>query len=91
MRAWTRCPSATRYFASRGIDQHFQVDGLESPAEITSWLRPLEYYSAALREAGFVITDIREPHPTDEQLRSDPWWRQAFPAARFILLSAERR
>jgi len=82
---------AARYFASRGIDQHFQVDGLESPAEITSWLRPLEYYSAALREAGFVITDIREPHPTDEQLRGDPWWRQAFPTALFILLSAERR
>lgn len=82
---------ASRYFASRGIDQHFQVDGLESPSEITSWLRPLEYYSATLRDAGFVITDIREPHPTDEQLRNDPWWRDGFPAPLFILLAAERR
>jgi 2-polyprenyl-3-methyl-5-hydroxy-6-metoxy-1,4-benzoquinol methylase len=82
---------ASRYFASRGIDQHFQVDGLESPSKITSWLRPLEYYSTTLRESGFVLTDLREPHPTDEQLQHDPWWRDAFPAPLFILLTAERR
>jgi 2-polyprenyl-3-methyl-5-hydroxy-6-metoxy-1,4-benzoquinol methylase len=82
---------ATRYFTPRGIDQHFRVDGLESPSMITSWLRPLEYYSGTLRDAGFVIADLREPHPTHEQLRSDPWWRQGFPTALFILLIAERR
>ena len=82
---------ARRYFASRGVDQHFLVDGLESPSMITSWLRPLEYYSGTLRDAGFVITDLREPHPTDEQLQNDPWWREAFPTALFILLAAERR
>jgi 2-polyprenyl-3-methyl-5-hydroxy-6-metoxy-1,4-benzoquinol methylase len=81
----------SRYFTSRGIDQHFQVDGLESPSVITSWLRPLEYYSRTLRDAGFVITDLREPHPTDEQLQNDPWWREGFPTALFILLMAERR
>ncbi|MFC4589312.1 class I SAM-dependent methyltransferase [Sphaerisporangium corydalis] len=82
---------ASRYFTPRSVDQHFMVDGLESPSVITSWLRPLEYYSTTLREAGFVMTDLREPRPTDEQLRDDPWWREGFPAALFILLVAERR
>jgi SAM-dependent methyltransferase len=82
---------ASEYFAQRGIDQHFHVDGLESPAMITSWLRPLEFYSTTLREAGFVITDLREPRPTDEQLKNDPWWHEGFPTALFLLLAAERR
>ena len=82
---------AEEYFASRGIDQRFLVDGLESPSVITSWLRPLEYYAGTLRDAGFVIADLREPHPTAEQLRDDPWWRKGFPTARFLLLIAERR
>ena len=82
---------AEEYFASRGIDQRFLVDGLESPSAITSWLRPLEFYAGTLRDAGFVIADLREPHPSPEQLREDPWWRQGFPTAMFILLIAERR
>ncbi len=82
---------AQEYFASRGIDQHFLVDGLESPSMITSWLRPLEYYAGTLRDAGFVIADLREPHPSEEQLRDDPWWRKGFPTAMFMLLIAERR
>ena len=41
--------------------------------------------------AGFVITDLREPHPADERLQHDPWWRDAFLAALFILPTAERR
>ncbi|MFV2171724.1 class I SAM-dependent methyltransferase [Actinomadura sp. LOL_016] len=82
---------ASRYFRPRGVDQHFNVDGVESPSMITSWLRPLEYYSGTLRDAGFVIADLREPHPTREQLRDDPWWRKGFPTALFMLLVAERR
>ncbi|MFI0354913.1 class I SAM-dependent methyltransferase [Actinomadura sp. 9N407] len=90
-RGATDAVPAARYFAPRGIDQRFMVDGLESPAEITSWLRPLEFYSGTLRDAGFVIADLREPHPSAEQLRDDPWWREGFPIALFMLLIAERR
>ncbi|MFD0687959.1 class I SAM-dependent methyltransferase [Actinomadura fibrosa] len=82
---------ASRYFAPRGIDQRFVVDGLESPSVITSWLRPLEFYSGTLRDAGFVIADLREPHPTEDMLQNDPWWRKGFPTALFMLLVAERR
>jgi 2-polyprenyl-3-methyl-5-hydroxy-6-metoxy-1,4-benzoquinol methylase len=87
----TESVPASRYFASRGVDQRFLVDGLESPSMITSWLRPLEFYSGTLRDNGFVIADLREPHPTPEQLREDPWWREGFPTAMFMLLIAERR
>jgi 2-polyprenyl-3-methyl-5-hydroxy-6-metoxy-1,4-benzoquinol methylase len=87
----THSVPASRYFTSRGVDQHFVVDGLRSPSMITSWLRPLEYYSTTLRGAGFVITELREPRPTDEQLENDPWWHQGFPTALFLLLTAERR
>jgi 2-polyprenyl-3-methyl-5-hydroxy-6-metoxy-1,4-benzoquinol methylase len=82
---------AAAYFTRRGVDQHFDVDGLRSPAMITSWLRPLEFYATTLRETGFVLADLREPRPTDEQRESDPWWHDAFPAALFLLLVAERR
>ncbi|MFC0038829.1 methyltransferase domain-containing protein [Actinomadura rayongensis] len=82
---------ASEYFGTRGIDQRFLVDGLESPSMITSWLRPLEHYAGTLRDAGFVLADLREPHPSPEQLRDDPWWKESFPAALFLLLIAERR
>lgn len=82
---------ASAYFTRRGVDQHFDVDGLRSPAMITSWLRPLEFYATTLREAGFVVTDLREPRPSEEQREADPWWRDAFPAALFLLLAAEKR
>ena len=68
-----------------------KVDGLESPSMITSWLRPLEFYAGTLRDRGFVIADLREPHPSPQQLRDDPWWRKGFPTALFMLLIAERR
>ncbi|TYB45630.1 class I SAM-dependent methyltransferase [Actinomadura chibensis] len=82
---------AAQYFSSRGIDQRFLVDGLESPAEVTSWLRPLEFYAGTLRDTGFVIADLREPHPSEGMMRDDPWWRKGFPTAMFMLLIAERR
>jgi hypothetical protein len=49
------------------------VDGLESPAANTSWLRPLEDYTKALREAGFVITSLTEPHPSQQMIEADDW------------------
>lgn len=82
---------ASQYFSPRGVDQKFVVDGLESPSMITSWLRPLEFYAGTLRDRGFVIADLREPHPSPQQLRDDPWWRKGFPTALFMLLIAERR
>ena len=81
---------AAAYFQARSISQNFQVDGLQSPAPITAWLRPLEYYTNALRESGFVITSLSEPHPSERLLRSDDWWRTSLPRPLFMLIVARR-
>jgi ubiquinone/menaquinone biosynthesis C-methylase UbiE len=59
------------YFQTRRIVQNFEVDGLQSPAANTSWLRPLESYTEALRESGFVITSLTEPHPSQQMTQED--------------------
>lgn len=79
-----------QYFSHRKISQRFNVDGLISPEEVTSWHRPLEFYAGALRDAGFCLTDLREPHPTLELLRSDAWWQANFTRPLFLLLIARR-
>jgi 2-polyprenyl-3-methyl-5-hydroxy-6-metoxy-1,4-benzoquinol methylase len=78
------------YFQARDVTQNFEVDGLQSPAANTTWVRPLEYYAKALQESGFVITGLSEPHPSEQLLRSDDWWRTSFPRPLFILIVAQR-
>jgi 2-polyprenyl-3-methyl-5-hydroxy-6-metoxy-1,4-benzoquinol methylase len=79
------------YFQTRRIVQNFDVDGLQSPVANTSWLRPLESYTQALRESGFVITSLTEPHPTQQMIQEDEWWRTSFSRPLFMLLIAELR
>jgi SAM-dependent methyltransferase len=83
--------AANSYFQNRPVTQNFEVDGLESPAANTSWLRPLEDYTEALREAGFVITSLTEPHPTQQMIKDDDWWQTGFSRPLFMLLVAELR
>jgi hypothetical protein len=78
------------YFSPREISQKFNVDGITSPAEVTSYHRPLEFYIRSFRDANLWITDLQEPHPTDEQLRNDPWWQASFPRPLFLLLVAQK-
>lgn len=77
------------YFTTRPRDQRFNVAGLESPAPVRAWYRPLEDYFAAFAAAGLVVTDLREPHPTVEQMR-DPWWQQAWKRPMFTLFVARK-
>jgi len=76
------------YFSPRVIQQHFEVDGIVSPVTTTSWLRPLECYTRTLVAAGFQLADLREPHPSKEQLATSTWWRNNFPRPLFLLLTA---
>jgi 2-polyprenyl-3-methyl-5-hydroxy-6-metoxy-1,4-benzoquinol methylase len=80
---------AAAYFEARSIDQHFEVDGLTSPAANTAWFRPLEFYTEELRKSGFLITSITEPHPTTAQLHGDPWWKTGFTRPLFLLITAQ--
>jgi ubiquinone/menaquinone biosynthesis C-methylase UbiE len=79
------------YFQTRRIVQNFDVDGLQSPVANTSWLSPLEFYTEALRESGFVITSLTEPHPSQQMIQEDEWWRTSFSRPLFLLLVAELR
>lgn len=79
------------YFQNRRVVQNFVVDGLQSPVANTSWLRPLESYAGALRESGFVITRLTEPHPSQQMIQKDEWWRTGFSRPLFMLLVAELR
>ena len=82
---------ASTYFTQRKVTQQFNVDGITSPAEVTSWHRPLEFYVGSLRDSGLSVTDLREPHPTREQLQNDPWWQANFPRPLFLLLVAQNQ
>jgi len=83
--------ATSSYFQTRHITQTFEVDGLQSPRANTSWLRPLEFYIETLRESGFVITSLTEPHPSQQMIQEDPWWRTGFSRPLFMLLVAELR
>ncbi|MGH3916568.1 MAG: class I SAM-dependent methyltransferase [Pseudonocardiaceae bacterium] len=78
------------YFRIRTVEQHFDVAGKVSPAPVKMWFRPLEDYVAELREAGFLITSLAEPHPSAERLAADPWWRENFVRPLFLLIVAQR-
>ncbi|MDD7941693.1 class I SAM-dependent methyltransferase [Actinomycetospora lutea] len=83
-------PVAT-YFSERRVDQPFVVAGLESPAEVHMNFRPLEFYSQAITDAGFLISGLSEPHPPAEWLREVAWWKKNFVRPLFLLISAELR
>ncbi|MCC3313134.1 hypothetical protein [Nocardia africana] len=39
-----------------------------------------------LTTAGFAITALREPRPTEQQRRENPWWDEHFTRPLFLLL-----
>lgn len=82
---------AASYFSERSIYQTFKVDGLISPTGNTARFRPLEYYIEQLRLSSMSVAALIEPHPTVEQMRNDPWWREKFTRPLFMLITAESR
>ncbi len=78
------------YFASRVIEQRFEVDGIVSPDPTVTWVRPLEAYTEAITGTGLCITGLAEPHPTDAQLAESQWWRENFPRPLFLLITARK-
>jgi 2-polyprenyl-3-methyl-5-hydroxy-6-metoxy-1,4-benzoquinol methylase len=79
------------YFSTRTVNQPFKVAGITSPEEVHMNFRPLEHYMSAIINAGYVITNLSEPHPSAELLRDDEWWRTNFVKPLFLLVLAERR
>ncbi len=54
------------WFATNRFQGREERDGLA--VEFAGWARPLPAYVAALRRAGFALTDLREPQPDPGQL-----------------------
>lgn len=81
-------PAPSEYFRARTVEQEFKVAGITSPAKVKMWFRPLEGYMSELRQSGFYITSLSEPHPSDEQLATEPWWRDNFTRPLFMLIVA---
>jgi ubiquinone/menaquinone biosynthesis C-methylase UbiE len=81
---------ASTYFQTRSATQNFVVDGITSPSPNTAWIRPLEFYTSALQEAGFAIRSLSEPHPSEQQLQDSEWWRASFTRPLFMLIVAQR-
>ncbi|PXX58488.1 ubiquinone/menaquinone biosynthesis C-methylase UbiE [Nocardia tenerifensis] len=74
------------YFGVRTVEQRFNVEGKVSPAASVQQFYSLEAYIQMITSAGFVIADLREPHPTVEQRRQNPWWDQNFRRPLFLML-----
>lgn len=75
----------SEYFGTRELSQKFQVSGLTSPDPVLVRLRPLESYFGAFADAGLAVTQLFEPHPSAEQMKSE-WWRKNFRIPLFLQL-----
>ncbi|WP_280457710.1 class I SAM-dependent methyltransferase [Nocardia carnea] len=78
--------SPDSYFGTRTVEQRFEVQGELSPAASVQQFYSLETYFALLADAGFAVTALREPHPTQAERDSDPWWNKNFTRPLFLLL-----
>ncbi|MFG1796406.1 class I SAM-dependent methyltransferase [Nocardia sp. NPDC049149] len=83
--------SMDAYFGVRTVEQKFDVAGRVSPVASVQQFYSLEAYIRMITEAGFVITDLREPHPTAQQRTEDPWWNENFRRPLFMLLDCAPR
>lgn len=63
-------PEAGSYFARYGYEETRERDG--AVMTFHDLHRPLEAYVAALRDAGLLIEDLREPRPPADYLRDHP-------------------
>ncbi|MFB7720052.1 class I SAM-dependent methyltransferase [Nocardia sp. NPDC056100] len=79
------------YFGVRTVEQHFQVADRRSPAASVQQFHSLEDYIAMVTGAGFVVTGLREPHPSPAQREENPWWNEHFTRPLFLLLECAPR
>ncbi|MFD3702066.1 hypothetical protein ACFWUP_02855 [Nocardia sp. NPDC058658] len=70
------------------MEQHFNVASQVSPAASVQKLYSLDQYIGMITAAGFVITGMREPRPSTDQLLADPQWRVRFQRPLFLLVEA---
>ena len=77
------------YYARGPFEARFERDGLQ--ITFRGWMYALEDYARALRDAGFVIACLREPVPTNEDLRLQPSFERRRRIPLFLQLLAAKR
>jgi ubiquinone/menaquinone biosynthesis C-methylase UbiE len=77
--------AAKEYFEGRTVIQHFNVDGLVSPAPSVQRFYPLETHIRLITGAGFVITDISEPRPNPGS--DETYWDNEFLIPLFLMIT----
>jgi SAM-dependent methyltransferase len=60
-----------RYLEGRPFEGTFERSGLP-PITFSGWVHPLEAYSRALEESGFVLEALREPPATESEVEANP-------------------
>jgi ubiquinone/menaquinone biosynthesis C-methylase UbiE len=83
--------TVAEYFGVRTVEQQFEVADRVSPAASVQQFYSLEAYMGMITAAGFAVTGLREPHPSDEQCRQAPWWAENFVRPLFLLLECVPR
>jgi ubiquinone/menaquinone biosynthesis C-methylase UbiE len=74
------------YFETRRVIDTFAFDGLEMTFH--SMHRSLEAYAGALRRAGLLIEDLREPSPSADHVRDRPEMAKSLARPTFLHLRA---
>ena len=76
------------YFEHRRVAEQVESNGLTMTFEAID--RPLEYYTRALEQAGFVIEALREPRPAPTTVEAEPRLASAARQPYFLHLRCRR-
>ena len=74
------------------VDDYFQAGSRRAfflGEEMVKYHRPLSAYFAALRNSGFTVTDLMEPTPNEELLKTDPEMKDELRRPMMLILAAE--
>jgi len=75
------------YFERKILHKKFSVSGIYSSWEINYLHLPLEGWIKMFKDSGFLISDIKEPHP-DKKLFEEEFFDKNFKYPMFILIEA---
>jgi 2-polyprenyl-3-methyl-5-hydroxy-6-metoxy-1,4-benzoquinol methylase len=80
---------AATYFQKTKIKkEYYLVSGIKSPSPYFYLHLPLSEWIEILTKNGFIINEIKEPHPPLKILKKDKWWKENFKKPLFILIKA---
>lgn len=84
-------PLSLMYFQKIEIKKRpYLVSGIRSPAPYFYLHLSLSDWLKIIKNAGFSISQVKEPHPSLRLLKKSRWWRKNFDRPRFILIEAEK-